>query len=126
MLHFSPLHFHRLSASNTKTVRKAKKKKAKGGKQGRQQKKKGSKESLRSSPEKDGRTSKESGGGEKGEDEEGEGEEISMEMIAERLPDVKLSLVITAEKQFAEADRDDSGFLDAKGVYLRVCVFPGV
>lgn len=109
-----------------KTGHKSKKKKKGGskGKKGAGAKtgKSGSKESIhgkRSSHEKDG----EGGGKKEGEateeghhasaEEQEVEEEVTLEMIADKVPDVRLALVVAAEKQFAGADLDGNGFLDA-------------
>lgn len=84
----------------------------KGGKSKKKKKKakKGKKNSKSKSPD---TTDEEPSAGAEAEDEH-EGEDISYEDIADRLPGVSLALVLAAEKQFASADLDGSGTLDAQ------------
>jgi hypothetical protein len=49
-------------------------------------------------------------------EEEEEPDEIGYDEIAAKIPDVKLALVLEAEKQFGQADADGSGSLDVNGV----------
>jgi hypothetical protein len=48
--------------------------------------------------------------------EEDAGEDISLEEIVKRVPNILLATVLLGEKQFASADLDRNGTLDATGV----------